>query len=444
MANPMYSPELDFAPTFRWGGREWGANDHQAFRNMLRKRGTSYEKWARRHPTAARVFDPTEQSVYGYVKPQLTAIDAERKRRQEHYKRLMGDLTGFTSALMPFLQGIAPAIGGAYGSGADTMRSAGQGYGTMLNAQNQQSADVANQVLGAIGAPEGQQVGGGDAGGVLAGVAGWIPEAMMREQGGAYADAASQLPRTAGHEANIMMKDLLRQALDEEEDFSTEVLKVMQGVPSLRNEIRDQRSQQSAAAQAFRLKQLEADRDFWLKQKALLLSQKKYKLAEKAEARLQQATDRLNYESAGRDAWGNPMPGYTVGPNGNLIPPGYKTDKNGNVVKSSTTKGSKYTPTQQASMIETIISKKEDIQADIVKAVQARKWIPSSGDRAGRAALGRQLYNQYKHLAGSYVPAQKRLKQIIRNLLAEASRLGPPNPNAPVGSAGADFWDPTP
>lgn len=438
MAAPSYDPYLQFNPTFRYGGRSWGANDMDAFKKLLRRRGVNYDRWARNHATAAKVFDPVEQQMYGMYKPQLDAINYERQKAEAAGRRRMGDLAGFTQAIMGMLGEISPAVRGAYGEGAETMRAGGSGYGDLLNVDMGRTAAAGNTLLDVLGS--GQRVEGGDAGSVLAGMAGWLPAEMLQKQGAAYGDMFAQLPKEASFQAQLEMKNLLADAAQTDDDFSNEILGILNGMPSTRVDLQNQRREQKLAQQEYKLKQLSEERDFWLKRQALLLSQGKLKLAQQAERRAQQAQQRYNYESQGRDSNGDPMPGYTVNPKtGLLIPPDYHIDKNGNVVKdSSSSSRRKFTPSQAASMIETIEGKREDIHADIVAAVQAGQWTPTSGDLKGRRKLGQQIFEKYKHLAGTPT-AKKRLRKLIAEVLAKATKMGPPAPGGDSGSGG--FWD---
>ena len=255
MANPMYSEHLEYAPTFRWGGREWGEGDLAAF---MKKIGgpKKYNKWARQAPDRGQDLRPDRgrRSTRQY-QPVFTGIDAERKKKADYYQRLMENLGGFASALGPMLSGVDAAIGGAYREAAETMGATGRGFGVNLNNASAAAAAGANQVLGAIGAPQGQMLQGGDAGGVLAGLAGWIPETMLNTEGGAWAAAASQLPKSAGLESQYMMKGILDKAKEEEGDFSTEILKTLQGLPGARREIKTAASKAALDQQEAKLKQ---------------------------------------------------------------------------------------------------------------------------------------------------------------------------------------------
>ena len=444
MAAQTYSPYLKFNPTFRYGGREWGATDQEAFRKVLRKRGVNYDKWAAKHGTAAKVFDPAEQQLYGMLQPELHAINYERSKREAFNQRRMHDLAGFTQAIMGMLGEISPAIRGAYGEGAETMGAAGTGFGAVQNANMAANAAQGNSLLDVLGSD--QRIEGGDSGGVLAGVAGWVPQAMMDAQGKAYGDAAAQLPKEASFQAQMQMRHLQAEAMTEDEDFSNEIMGILKGIPSTRAEIGAQQAEMRMAQQEFRLKQISEDRDFWLQQQALLLQQGKLKLAKKAEQRAQQAQERYNYESQGRDSQGNPMPGYRENPRGGaLIPPDMHIDKNGNVVKTyspgSEKSGSKdkWTPTQKQAMIETIDEKAEEIKDMVIQGVQDGVWLPSSGKPKDRAKLGQQIFEHFKHLAGTPA-AKKRLRQLIAKTLNTATKMGPPAPGAGGNTGAGDFW----
>lgn len=424
--NPMYSDYLEFAPTFRWGGQTWDQNERAAFMQFLRKRGGNYDRWARRHPNAARVFSPVEQQIYSTFQPQLTGIDAERKRTQDAFNRRMQNLTGFTQAVMGMLGGIAPAIGGAYREGAETMGAAGTGYGDILNNQTAEAASAANQVLQAIGAPEGQAIQGGDPGGVLAGLAGWIPETLMNQQGGAYAAAASQLPKTASIEAQVMMKDLLSQAAEADKSFSDQVLGVLQGLPGFRVQLSDQQAKSRLEQQKFRLAQLKEEHD-WLKDQAALalaagdnaLAAKYFKLAQERERRYQM-------EAKGLAPDGSPMPGYYEDAQGRIVPKGYRYNNKGELVSTSSGgKGGKGT-NWYAEGIKNLNEAQDNMDSFVQDTLRKEKPItegggytyPSYGDAF------KQMWQRFKHIIPAQINAanrkrlEKELKAAIRAALS--------------------------
>lgn len=305
MPNPLYSQYLDFAPSFKWGGRSWGYGDQDAFR---RKMGPKrYAKWARNHPTAARTFNSVDQEIYGAYQPELAAIDRERKTRQDYYGRLMKNLGGFTSALGPMLSGIPGAIQGSANQSGDTMTYGANSYGNMLNADQAANAAAGNVTLDAINSPA--QLAGGDAGSVLAGYAGWIPSTMMKEQGAAWSDRAKNFPKEAALQSNLMMRDLLRGAQEDDKGFSGQITDVLSGLAGDR--VKLGREKQDARYEA-----QDRQREWYLKMAALEMSRGNAARADQYLKLANQREYRYENKDRGYDVNGNLLPGFKMGPNG--------------------------------------------------------------------------------------------------------------------------------
>lgn len=426
MAAPSYDPYLNFNPTFKYGGRSWGVNDMDAFKKLLKKRGVNYDKWARNHATAARAFDPVEQEMYGTYKPQFDAINVERKRAEDAARRRMNDLAGFTQAIMGMLGEISPHIRNAYGEGAETMRSGGTGFGDVLNKNNAASAEQGNSILDAIGAPEGQKLQGGDAGGVLAGLAGWLPADMMSAQGNAYGDMFAQLPKEASFQSQLQMKKEMEQAREQDEDFSNEILGIINGMPAARADLVERRTAMKMAKQKARLDQLNEDREFALKQAAYYKAVGDSKRSDQYLKLAQQKEKRYAMEAQGRDPNGDLMPGYAETPDGTVYNmKDFHVDKHGNLVKNKSGSSGGLTPTQRASQIEAIDGKEDDIKAMIAKAVQNKEWFIGVGPPVpgSRARLAKKILARYAHLATTPT-AKKRLRALVAQLLNEAAKAG--------------------
>lgn len=432
--NPMYSAHLEYAPTFRWGGREWGEGDLSAF---MKKIGgpKKYNKWARRHRVAAKTFDPIEGQIYSQYQPVITGIDAERKKKAEYYTRLMNNLAGFTTALGPMLGAHSGAIGSAYGEAAETMGAGGTAYGAALNAGTNAAAGVANETLGNIGAPEGQMLKGGDAGGVLAGLAGWIPQTLLNQQGGAFAEAAAQLPKSAAIESQYMMKDIIDRALEEEDDFSVEITKLLQGLPGARAELKSASSKSYLDRQEFKLKQLEANREWYLDQAklAFLAGDKKRQQAYLKLA--QQENQREVWETQGRDATGAVAPGFHM-EGGRIIPDGYRM-KNGIPTKTYAPGGGSSGTKPAVKAIQKIDEAGDNIASDIEGILSPDSDAPfdprkpPEQNRPPYQKLFNRLFTSYKHLTKGNPKATAYLKQLIRAKLIAAGI----KPNAGGGGA---------
>lgn len=435
-----FNPYLGFGTSFNWGGRSWGAGDADAFAKYMGPK--RYAQWLRNHPGVAHVFNPVDQQLYGQYAPELQRLEYERKQREAFNQRRMHDLAGFTSAIMGMLGEISPAVRGAYGEGAQTMGAGGTGYGDVLNQTQAANAAKGNSLLDVLGAPEGAHIQGGDAGGVLAGLAGWVPETLMNAQGQAYGDEAAQLPKTASFASQMEMRSLLNEAQTDDEDFRQRISETLSGLPGARQDLLNQRAQQNMARMEFQMKKLNDERDFWLKKQALYISQGRLDLARQAENRAAAVERRMQMETAGRDAWGDPMPGYTVDPRtGNLIPPGYIVDKNGNVVKSSSRSGgAKFTPGQVQDQVLKVDASKDDISKSI-KAQYDRR-LPGMGphpnEKAIKAAIAKAVLKEWIYLAPS-PRARKRLRALIAKLMRDG--LGGSSSGSGSGSGGIEWGD---
>ena len=431
-------------PNYYWNGRDWvwiqkipkpSKAGGSRPRTTPPKSAQTMEEWA------------TAQAEKR-VQAEVDAIRAQQgiyeKEMQDNAQRQIDQAKSLAAYIQS--QGFDKRIQGIYSAAGSDLAGIASGFAG--DTRDIASADAAAQMnmlsgTGQEGAVRNQGTNMGD---VLYGVGGWIPSKSLGEQGAAYAADAAMQPAFTLQYGQEQAAAGLREGQAGLSDFAKAIAEAQAGKYSYKEELLTQRRKASLDQQKMRVDQLENDRDFWLSRQALLLSQKKYKLAAQAEKRAAQVARRINYETQGRDYEGNPMPGFTVGRSGNLIPPDYHEDRQGNVVKNKTSSasGSKYTPTQQASMIETIVGKEEDIQAEIMKAIRKHEWNPGSRGASGasraRAALGRRLYKQYAHLAGTYKPAQQRLHALIRRLLNEAAAAGP------LGTAeqdvSDDFWRP--
>ena len=405
--DPMYSDYLQFNPTFRWGGRSWGVNDKAAFERYLRKRGVKPSKWYQRHRTAAKSFDPVEQQIYGMFQPQLTAIDAERKRAADLWGRRMQNLTGFSTALMPYLQQVPGAIMTPYREGAAGVESAAQGYGGTLNADTGAEAEGINQVLSSIGAPEGQMAEQGDPGGVLAGLGG-LEAQLMRATGGAYGAAASQLPKTASLEAQLMMKDLLSGAAETDSGFSNSVLQLLQGMPGARADIQDRVASQRLSQQKQILAEIKFQADQHYKNAMLALyngDRKRYaaelKLAQQKEARYAAAQQGLS-------PTGDPLPGYHQDPSGEVVKDGWHVNPKTGIPVKDATSGSKGGANAGAKDIKTVAQYQDDID----------RYIKGMGHEANPAEAAKLGVDPFTVVYPDFKAAYNRLWQRFKNTVS--------------------------
>ena len=407
---PGYSPYLEYSPTFKWGGRTWKASDRAKFEKFLRAHKVKPQQFYARHPTASKTFDPVEGQIYGLIQPQLTGIEHERKVTADLWNRRMQNLTGFSAALMPYLQQVPGNINAPFIGGAGAVESAGSGYGGRLNVDQAGQAGKANEVLGSIGAPSGQMESGGDPGGVLAGLGG-MEGALMRASGAGFANAAAQLPMTASLEQLQMMKDLQHQASEADAGYSSDILQVLQGLPAARMGIAKQATADRLDQQKANLAQIKFDADQHYKNAMLALYQgdrKRYaaelKLAQQKETRYAQA-------SAGLMPDGTPRPGYHLDPSGTVAKDGWHINpKTGIPVKDKSpgTKGSAAGTTPPgAKDVKTVAQYQDDIDRYITK-------LGHEADPAEAAKLGVPAFSTvYPNYQDAYNKLWARFKNTV-------------------------------
>jgi hypothetical protein len=254
--NPLYSPYLQMAPDFRWGGRTWGANDKDSFEGYLRSKGINPAVWYRNHPAAGRSFDPTQQAIYGAVNPQLMALDAERKKQEDYYGKMMSSLGNMSAALMPYLQQVPQVIAGAYeqGAGADTLL--GEGYGGQFDQNQNANVNEQNAVLQQLGLSP--ALAASNDKGVVSSLGGGLEAEILKKAGPAYANAAAQWPKQASLEAQEAMNALLGQAASAGNGIDESIKEVLSGIPGMQQQIAQQQQQNDLAMRQQKLREISA------------------------------------------------------------------------------------------------------------------------------------------------------------------------------------------
>lgn len=419
MANPTYDPYLGYGSQFGWGGRQWSGQDEAAFAKFLKKRGGNINRWKRNHPNAANVFDPVSQQVYTGYHPQIAAMQRMRQDMLDSYQRRMQNLGIFTNALQGMLGQIPGMISGPYQQGANTMTAGGKMYGAQLNADAGARAAAGNETLGAIGAPEGQKLQGGDAGGVLAGVAGWLPAQMMQQQGAAFTERAQHLPVEAQLVALQEAHDLMSQQSKDYKDWESQMQDLVSGIPGARAKVQSQYDAAALDARKQRLAEAKLKFDYWKEQARIYASQGRMDLAQQANARAEQARADAHASAEGLTPSGQPKPGKYVDPKtGRVLNVGTHIDpKTGKVVKDKTGKGAAG-KTWQAAWPK--------FQDDIDQALKGVVSGPSNKKRvAGPYASEPTLFNYLMNNYGKVFLAQypNSRAQVVAYLHAQARKL---------------------
>jgi hypothetical protein len=382
-----------------------------------------------------------ESQAEKYVQAQVDAIKEQQgifeQEQQAAYQRRIEQAKQMASYIQA--QGFDTKIRDLYSrTGGDI---AGMAQGFAGQTRGIAAADAAEQMnmlsgTGQEGAVRDQGTNMGD---VLYGVGGFIPGKNMGETGAAMAANAALQPAFTLEKGQEDAAAGLAEGNDQAMEFAKAIAEAKAGKFSMKEDLLKQKTSTVLAIQKQTLDKLNDDREFWLKRQALYLSQHKDKLAAQAGARADAAEQRYGYESQGRDYEGNLMPGYTLGPQGQVIPPNMKVDKHGNVVKiyapkTPKTAKPKFTPGQQQEIMKTVDKQEEPLKAAVAKAIRDGEWYVGSGPPApkARAKLAQRLFKQYVHLAPTPA-AKKLLRTLIQRILNQAMQAGG---SATAGSTG--------
>lgn len=277
-----------------------------------------------------------QQQAQRFIDAQVAAIEEQKRIYLEELKRQAEERVKAGLALAQALKamGFDQRVQSLYSAAAGDIAGYAQGFsGEMRNIANADAAQAANMLSG-TGQEGAVRNEGENMGNVMYGAFGYNPAHAMRESGAAYASDAAMQPafaaQIAAYEANQMQQEGLKSL----SDYAMEIAKAKGQLPLMKQDFLDKRNEASRQAYLDQRQRLKEERDWWKDQQAIYIATGKYKLAQEAARRAADAQRRLNNSSAGRDYWGNPKPGYSYGPNGQLIPPGYHWDpKKGRAVK---------------------------------------------------------------------------------------------------------------
>jgi hypothetical protein len=207
-----------------------------------------------------------------------------------------------------------------------------------------------------------------------------------------------------------MMKDLLKQAQEEDTQFSGRIQDVIAGMAGDRVKLRQGAAADKAAS-------TDARREWYLKLAALELSRGNAKRADEYLRLANQREGRYTAKDRGLDPDGNPLPGYRVNP------------KTGRVEKIPGGKGSSAstvpgTSAYRAKALADVGKAQAKIEKDIAGMIRPAD-LTRPGTQLGDTVKPpykqayTQLWQKYAYLAVTPA-AKKALQQAIRRLLAAA------------------------
>lgn len=398
----------------------------------------------------ARKTLTVEQQAQSIVDAQLAAIEEQqaawRQGLQDEAKRRAEQAQAF--ARMVQGMGIDKNIQGIYSNAGQDVA----GYGAGFSGGFRQQADAsAAETINMLGGDASQVRNEGDGiANVMYGMGGYIPSASLAAQGAAFAADAANQPGFMLQQGLMEAQRGLEEGLSQN-PFLDAILKTKLSKQDLVKSLREERTEMNFQQMELKLKQIENDRDYWLKIQGMYLAKDKYKLAAQAEKRAREAERRYAMETAGRDAYGEVSPDYYEDKQGRIVPKGYKYNSKGILVKAATAGSSKdkdakeggLTVNAQAEMLERVYKAEDDIGDLALKLAKEYNWRPTAGQATSRAVRNRiaaEIRRRYGWVTTT--KAKKALAEIIGRALTKLATMGPPATGAAgTGGAADPFWD---
>ena len=340
--------------------------------------GMSAEAWARMK--AQEYVD----SLIAGVNAQRDAYLAEQRRNSDLEISRGQELAAALKQL-----NLGGSIQDIYSKAAGEQAGLAQGFsGALRDSAAAGAAEQARMVSG-LGQDAGIRDQGENMGNATYGIGGLIPGLSLGQQGAAFAADAALQPGYALRQGYDKAADVYREGLGGLDQFAAQIADaqgqrfgVEQDLLKQRQAEMDDQTQNRLAQQKLQLQAISDNRNYWLKQQALYLSQGKYELAKQAEKRAQAAERRYQNATMGLDAQGNVAPGYMRLPGGTIVKrseyvtsqakkgldvngnvlPGFRRTKTGAIVKVGTSKsGATLTPGQVQDSVKAALGYEKDI-----------------------------------------------------------------------------------
>lgn len=318
--------------------------------------------------------------------------------------------------------GIDKQIAGIYGSAGRDIAGMAQGFSTEIRDTAAADAAAYTNMLSGTGQEGAVRNEGAGMGDVVYGVGGYIPGKTMGEQGAAFAADAARAPAFMLQQRIGESEKQYNEAMqDSNKTFLDSILGVKTSKRDISADLYEQRVEQNMAERKMRIAQFNEDRDYWLKMQAYYQSIGKFKLAQQAEKRAQQAEQRYRYETQGRDWQGNVAPGYVQLPNGTIVP-------RSTLNKGKGKAGKTLTPNAKAEIMQSVLNQEDDIVKKLPSIAKTAGYDdllrkmgpPSPRDQKllnqARTKIAKELWERYSPRAIT-PEAKKALRKMIARII---------------------------
>lgn len=348
------------------------------------------EQWAR-------------QQAQKFIDAQIAAIEAQRTTYLDELKKQSELEAQRGLALAQALQGMnfGGKVQDIYGTGAKDIAGLAGGFSqAMQGTLGTQASEMANMLSG-TGQETGVRNEGVGMGDVLYGSQGYIPGRSMSETGAAFGAQAALEPSFAARIGQLEAGRVHSEGLKGLNQFTQALIEARSQKPGLVQDMLDRRRGEMQDQREWRMKVLEQERDWFLQQAALADRMGDSRRAEHYLNLARQREQRMTMQAQGLDVYGNPLPGYKIKPNGQVV----------KVPNPSTRKPPKGPDWG-------------DIQKDIAEDVPSLTvtQIDPSKPWAGEVEVPMDYNRAFQTLWSRYsglVKDKKRLKALIRKILVK-------------------------
>lgn len=266
------------------------------------------EQWAR-------------QQAQKFIDAQIAAIEAQRTTYLDELKKQSELEAQRGLALAQALQGMnfGGKVQDIYGTGAKDIAGLAGGFSqAMQGTLGTQASEMANMLSG-TGQEAGVRNEGVGMGDVLYGSQGYIPGRSMSETGAAFGAQAALEPSFAARIGQLEAGRVHSEGLKGLNQFTQALIEARSQKPGLVQDMLDRRRGEMQDQREWRMKVLEQERDWFLQQAALADRMGDSKRAEHYLNLARQREQRMTMQAQGLDVYGNPLPGYKIKPNGQVV-----------------------------------------------------------------------------------------------------------------------------
>lgn len=277
--------------------------------------------------TVQQMRQAASQQAQAMINAEVNALNAGRGLITREGTRLANQEMLAAGGLAQALGSISPQIQGIYNTAGSELAGVAGNYSDAVRDLLTTDTNAANQTLANLELPTGLESQAGNVRDVLFAPSGDAARSTITS-GRDFAAAAAMLPGTARLTGLSYAAQRRQAAQDQLAELAAQVAAAKGKRGSYFQEaLGNEREYQSNLY------------DQWIKGRAQDLYEKQYG----AEVS----------KTMGRDPYGNLLPGYTLGPNGEIIPPGYVYDaKTGTVVKPKTSSSSSQAAKRHAAALK--------------------------------------------------------------------------------------------